>query len=141
MLSLCILSWVFYIHFTNNKKKTWRKPLMIVLLHIWHSLCTVMTCITYVLPSLLYLVYSISPFIEYQNKKHAFNWLNTLHVTFTILRCKLGYWYRLVQEQWIGATCICKVYGPVYISSINRNFKTPSMILIKSTLKCSFVCM
>ena len=23
-------------------------------------------------------------FIEYQNKKHAFNWLNTLHVTFTI---------------------------------------------------------
>jgi hypothetical protein len=32
------------------------------------------------------------------------------------------------------------VFGPVYIS-INRNFKTPSMIRIKSTLKCSFVCM
>jgi hypothetical protein len=27
--------------------------------------------------------------IEYQNKKHAFNWLNTLHVTFTNI---LKYW-------------------------------------------------
>ena len=26
----------------------------------------------------------------YQIKKHTFNWLNTLHVTFTILRCRLG---------------------------------------------------
>jgi hypothetical protein len=31
------------------------------------------------------------------------------------------------------------VFGPVYIS-INRNFKTPSMILIKSTLKI-FICL
>ena len=29
-------------------------------------------------------------FIEYLNKKHAFNWLNTLHVTFTIPRYRLG---------------------------------------------------
>jgi hypothetical protein len=32
----------------------------------------------------------------YQIKKHTFNWLNTLHVTFTILRCRLGCWYRQV---------------------------------------------
>ena len=33
---------------------------------------------------------TIYMFIEYQNKKHAFNWLNTLHVTFTIRRYRLG---------------------------------------------------
>jgi len=35
---------------------------------------------------------------------------------------------------YTGATRLYTVFGPVYIS-INRNFKTPSMILIKSTLK------
>ena len=43
--------------------------------------------------------------IEYQNKKHAFNWLNTLHVTFTILRYRLGCWYRLVQKPCIDWCC------------------------------------
>jgi hypothetical protein len=38
-----------------------------------------------------------------------------------------------------GATSLYTVFGPVYIS-INRNFKTPSMILIKSTLKI-FICL
>ena len=38
-----------------------------------------------------------------------------------------------------GATGLFTVFGPVYIS-INRNFKTPSMILIKSTLKM-FICL
>ena len=74
-------------------------------------------------------------FIEYQNKKHAFNWLNTLHVTFTIPRYRLGCCYRPVQKPWIDLCYgIYTVFGPVYIS-INRNFKKPSMILIKSTLK------
>jgi len=63
-------------------------------------------------------------FIEYQNKKHAFNWLNTLHVTITILRYRLGCWYRPVQKPCLDWCYI----------SINRYFKTPSMILIKSTL-------
>jgi hypothetical protein len=38
-----------------------------------------------------------------------------------------------------GATGLYTVFGPVYIS-INKNFKTPSMILIKSTLKM-FICL
>jgi hypothetical protein len=29
-------------------------------------------------------VNSLDTIIAYQNKKHTFNWLNTLHVTFTI---------------------------------------------------------
>jgi hypothetical protein len=37
----------------------------------------------------------------YQNKKDAFNWLNTLHVTFTIPRYRLGCWYRPVQNPCI----------------------------------------
>jgi hypothetical protein len=37
-----------------------------------------------------------------------------------------------------GATGLYTVFGPVYIS-INKNCKTPSMILIKSTLKM-FIC-
>jgi hypothetical protein len=40
---------------------------------------------------------------------------------------------------WTGATGLYTVFGPVYIS-INRNFKTPSMILIKSILKM-FICL
>ena len=35
-----------------------------------------------------------SSFIEYQNKKHAFNWLN-------IPQYRLGCWYRLVQKPYI----------------------------------------
>ena len=73
--------------------------------------------------------------IEYQNKKHSFNWLSTLHVTSTIPRYRLGCWYRPVQKlclYWCYRSIHC--FGPVYIS-INRNFKAPSMILIKSTLK------
>ena len=55
--------------------------------------------------------------------------MNTPHVTFTIPRYRLGCWYRRLYT----------VFGPVYIS-INRNFKTPSMILIKSTLRM-FLCL
>jgi hypothetical protein len=39
--------------------------------------------------------------IEYQNKKYAFNWLNTLHVTFTSPRYRLSCWYRPVQKPCI----------------------------------------
>ena len=80
--------------------------------------------------------------IEYQNKKYAFNWLNTLHVTFTSPRYRLSCWYRPVQKPCIDRCYpidLCTVFGPVYIS-INRNFKTPSMILIKSTFKM-FICL
>ena len=75
--------------------------------------------------------------VEYQNKKHAFNWLNTLHVTFTIPRYRLGCRYRPVQKPCID-WCYRSIhgFGPVYIT-INRNFKTPSMILIENTLKMS----
>ena len=84
----------------------------------------------------------INIFIEYQNKTHAINWLNTLHVTFTSPRYRLSCWYRPVQKPYIDRyypTGLCKVFGLVYIS-INRNFKTPSMILIKSTLQM-FICL
>jgi len=52
---------------------------------------------------------NIKQLIAYQNKKHTFNWLNTLHVTFAIPRCRLGCWYRQVYISiyW---------YRPVYIS-------------------------
>jgi hypothetical protein len=39
--------------------------------------------------------------IAYQNKNHTFNWLNALHVTFTIPRNRLECWYRPVQKPCI----------------------------------------
>jgi hypothetical protein len=36
-----------------------------------------------------------------KNKNHTFNWLNTLHVTFTIPRYRLECWYRPVQKPCI----------------------------------------
>jgi len=51
--------------------------------------------ISYIFSSTIYI-------IAYQNKKHTFNWLNTLHVTFiTSLLYRLGCWYRPVQKPWI----------------------------------------
>jgi hypothetical protein len=41
-------------------------------------------------------------FIAYQNKNHTFNWLNTLHVTFTIPRYRLECWYRPVHKPCIN---------------------------------------
>jgi hypothetical protein len=49
-------------------------------------------------------------FIEYQDKKHAFNWLDTLHVTFTIPRYRLGCWYRPFQEPCID-WCYRSIHG------------------------------
>ena len=49
-------------------------------------------------------------FIEYQDKKHAFNFLNTLHVTVTIPRYRLGCWYRPVQEPCID-WCYRSIHG------------------------------
>ena len=46
---------------------------------------------------------------------------------------------RSVNCVYTGATGLCAVFEPVYIR-INRNFKTPSMILIKITLKM-FICL
>jgi hypothetical protein len=40
-------------------------------------------------------------FIAYQNKIHTFNWLSTLHVTFTIPRYRLECWYRPIQKPCI----------------------------------------
>ena len=37
-------------------------------------------------------VWEIKIFIAYQNKNHTFNWLKTLHVTFTIPRYRLECW-------------------------------------------------
>ena len=37
----------------------------------------------------------------YQNKNHTFNWLNTLHMTFTIPRYRLECWYRPAQKPCI----------------------------------------
>jgi hypothetical protein len=39
--------------------------------------------------------------IAYQNKNYTFNWLNTLHVNFTIPRNRLECWYRPVQKPCI----------------------------------------
>ena len=51
----------------------------------------------------------IHVFIAYQNKNHTFNWLNTLHVTFTIPRYRLECWYRPVQKP-----CIDWYYWPIH---------------------------
>ena len=95
------------------------------------------TWIGIMFPVWCHLLYRV---IEYPNKKHAFNWLKTFHVTFTIPHYRLGCWYRPVQNPCID-WCYRSLhgFGPVYIS-INKNFKAPSMILIKSTLKM-FICL
>jgi hypothetical protein len=41
---------------------------------------------------------TLSCIIAYQNKNQTFNWLNTLHVTFTISWYRLECWYRPVQK-------------------------------------------
>jgi len=46
-------------------------------------------------------LFDIFIIIAYQNKNHTFNWLNTLHVTFTIPRYRLECWYRPVQKPCI----------------------------------------
>jgi hypothetical protein len=51
--------------------------------------------------------------LVYQNKKHTFNWLNTLHVTFTIRRYRLGCLYRLVLPVYalqLRVECILFLY-------------------------------
>jgi len=55
-------------------------------------------CVFYLISSLGY----INGIIAYQNKNHTFNWLNTLHVTFTIPRYRLECWFRLVQKPCIN---------------------------------------
>jgi hypothetical protein len=70
----------------------------------------------------------LNMFIAYQNKNHTFNWLNTLHVTFTIPRYRLECWYRPVQKPCINWYYIANSswhwgsYGSIWIGPSPKQY-------------------
>jgi hypothetical protein len=64
-------------------------------------------------------------FIAYHNKKHKFNWFNTLHVIFTISGYTLWWWYRPV---YICAFILCVSYSGLQCNKHNSYWYVEQLV-------------
>ena len=72
--------------------------------------------------------FKILDFIAYQNKNYIFNWLNTLHVTFTIPRYRLECWHRPVQQPCID-WYYWSIHGYLFVCVLRNYNVTYNLIL------------